>query len=167
MAIQIQEIKKMIYEAYPKLSGVAKTYVEALDNVVTLYTNTVEEIIHRQCAYIYLNLIPEPDNKQQKLVKQRLFDMSQGRKPRETLGEVPTDMLTEEEASEIMIIFEKETFHKLEKGEKITLDDYVNFARKYGYSIGKVLVASAWLDEHLSNKAIEARNVAYEEITFA
>ena len=167
MAIQIQEIKKMIYEAYPKLSGVVKTYVEALDNVVTLYTNTVEEIIHRQCAYIYLNLIPEPDNDQQKLVKQKILDISQGRKPREILDGPPDGIMSEEEALEIMFAFEKATFPKLEKGEKITLDDYLSFAKKHGCSVEKVLVASAWRDDHLTIKAIEARNASYELITSA
>jgi hypothetical protein len=66
-----------------------------------------------------------------------------------------------------MTKFEKEMFYKYEKDEKLTLDDYVRFARKYGYSIEKVLIASAWLDEHLSQKARDARDDTYENVTLA
>jgi hypothetical protein len=167
MIIQVPDIKKMIYKAYPNLSGLAKAHVDGLENVITLYTNTVEEFILRHCQQIYLHLEPEPENEQQKLVKQKILEICQEIKSQETLEESPTDILTEEEASEIMANFEKETFQKYKNGEKITLDDYVRFARKYGYSIGKVLIASAWLDEYLSQKAIEARNETYEKATFA
>ena len=157
----------MIYDAYPNLSGLAKVYVEGLEKMIVLFTDTVEEIIQRQCKQIYIYLESEPENEQQELVKQRILNISQGRTPQKTLNEYSTDLLTEEEATEIMVNFEKETFHKIENDEKITLDDYMNFARKYGYSIGKVLVASAWLDVYLSHKAIEARNAAYENVTIA
>jgi hypothetical protein len=167
MIIQVPNIKKLIYEAYPNLSGLAKAHVEGLENVLTLYTNTVEEFIRRHCEQIYLHLEPEPDNDQQKLVKQKLLEICQEIKSRETLEELPTDMLTEDEATEIMTKFEKEMFYKYEKNEKLTLDDYVRFARKYGYSIGKVLIASAWLDEHLSQKARDARDDTYENVTLA
>jgi len=167
MIAQIQDIKKMIYDAYPNLSGLAKVYVEGLEKMIVLFTDTVEEIIQRQCKQIYIYLESEPENEQQELVKQRILNISQGRTPQKTLNEYSTDLLTEEEATEIMVNFEKETFHKIENDEKITLDDYMNFARKYGYSIGKVLVASAWLDVYLSHKAIEARNAAYENVTIA
>ena len=160
MIAQLQDIMMLIYEAYPNLSGLAKAYVEGLDKMITLFTNTVEEIIQRQCTKIYLHLEPEPDNEQQQIIKQKILDISQGKTPREALYNDSVDMFTEEEASEIMVNFENATFHKIENGQKITLDDYINFARKHGYSIGKVLVASAWLDVYLSKKAIEARNTA-------
>jgi len=123
--------------------------------------------IQRQCKQIYLHLEPESENEQQELVKQRILNLSKGRSPQKILNEHSTDLLTEEEATKIMSDFEKETFFKIEKGEKITLDDYINFSKKYGYSIGKVLVASSWLDEYLSHTAIEARNIAFENITIA
>jgi len=167
MISQIQHIKKMIYDAYPNLSGLAKVYVEGLEKMIVLFTSTVEEIIQRQCKQIYLHLDSEPENEQQELVKQRILNISQGRRPQKTLNRQSPNFLTEEEATKIMSDFEKETFYKIEKGEKITLDDYVNFAKKYGYSIGKVLVASSWLDEYLSLTAIEARNIAFENITIA
>ncbi|WP_287586865.1 hypothetical protein [Candidatus Borrarchaeum sp.] len=167
MISQIQYLKKMIYDAYPNLSGLVKVYVEGLEKMIVLFTNTVEEIIQRQCKQIYLHLKPEPENEQQELVKQRILNISQGRRPQKILNEHSTDLLSEEEATKIMLDFEKETFYKVEKGEKITLDDYINFAKKYGYSIVKVLVASSWLDEYLSYTAIEARNIAFENITIA
>jgi len=167
MVAKIQDMKRMIFEAYPNLSGLAKAYVEGLEKMLVLFTDTVEEIIQRQCKQIYLHLDSEPENEQQELVKQRILDISQGRRSQKTLNIHSTDLLTEEEATKIMSDFEKETFYKIEKGEKITLDDYVNFAKKYGYSIGKVLVASSWLDEYLSHTAIEARNIAFENITIA
>ena len=167
MTAQIQDLKMMIYKAYPNLSGLAKAYVEGLDKMISIFICTVEEIIQRQCVKIYLHLEPESENEQQELVKQKILNISQGRIPRKTLEGLPKEMLTEDEASEIMVNFEKETFHKIENGEKITLDDYINFARKYRYSIGKVLVASAWLDLYLSHQAIEARKTAYENVTIA
>ena len=157
----------MIYDAYPNLSGLAKAYVEGLEKMIALFTNTVEEIIQRQCKQIYLHLESEPENEKQELVKQKILNISQGRRQKKPLNEHSTDLLTEEEATKIMLDFEKETFYKIEKGEKITLNDYINFAKKYGYSIVKVLVASSWLDEYLSHTAIEARNIAFENITIA
>ncbi len=165
MVIQVPDIKKMIYEAYPNLSDLTKAHIDGLENVVTLYTNTVEEFIRRHCEKIYMHLEPEPYNEHQKLVKQRILEILQEIESREKIEEPPTDILAEEEASEIKANFEKETFRKYKNAEKITLDDYVRFARKYGYSIRKVLIASTWLDEYLSKKAIEARNEAYEKAT--
>ena len=167
MIIQVPDIKKMIYEAYPELAGLAKAHVEGLENVVTLYTNTIEEFIRRHCEQIYLHLEPEADNEQQKIVRQKILEICQEIASRETLEEHNDDMLTEEEASEIMANFEKETFQKHKNGEKIRLDDYVHFARKYGYSIAKVLIASAWLDEYLSNRTSDTKNGSYEKATLA
>ncbi|MFX1519007.1 MAG: hypothetical protein ACFFCD_03705 [Promethearchaeota archaeon] len=167
MIIQVPDIKKMVYQAYPNLTGLAKAHVEGLENIITLYTNTIEEFIRRHCEQIYRHLDPEPDNEQQKLVKQKLLEICHEIESRKTLEEVSNVMLTEDEATEIMTNFEKEMFHKCEKDEKLTLDDYVSFARKYGYSIGKVLIASAWLDEYFSRKAIETRDATYEKVTLA
>ena len=157
----------MIYEAYPALNDIVKAHVEGLENVVTLYTNTVEDFIRRHCEQIYLHLEPEPNNERQKLVKQRILALCEEIASKETQGEPPLDVLTEDEIPKLLENFEKETFHKYKNGEKLTIDDYVQFASKYGYSIGKVLIASAWLDEHLTNKAIDAKKEAYEEVTLA
>jgi hypothetical protein len=167
MIIQLPNIKKIIYEAYPALNGIVKAHIEGLENVVNLYTNTVEDFIQRHCEQIYLHLEPEPDNEHQKIVKQRILEICNEIKSKATPEEPPVDILAEDEINKLLDNFEKETFHKYKNGEKLTLDDYVQFASKYGYSIGKVLIASAWLDEYLSNKAIEAKKETYEKATLA
>ena len=83
----------------------------------------------------------------------------------ETAEEPPIDILTDTEVTLLLENFEKDNFHKYKNGDKLTIDDYVQFASKYGYSIGKVLIASAWLDEYLSNKAIDAKKKPYEKAT--
>ncbi|MFX1466012.1 MAG: hypothetical protein ACFFA5_06025 [Promethearchaeota archaeon] len=166
MIIQLPNVKKMIYEAYPALNGIVKAHLEGLENVVSLYTNTVEDFIRRHCEQIYLHLEPEPNNEQQKIVKQRILELCKEIASREIKEEPPLDVLTEDEIPKLLENFEKDTFHKYQNGEKLTIDDYVQFASKYGYSIGKVLIASAWLDEHLTNKAIDAKKEAYEKVTF-
>jgi hypothetical protein len=167
MIIQLPNIKKMLYEAYPDLNNIVKAHVEGLENVVTLYTNTVEDFIRRHCEQIYLHLEPETDNEVQKIAKQRILEICKELNFQETSDEPPIDILTDKEVTILLENFEKENFHKYKNGEKLTIDDYVRFASKYGYSIGKVLLASAWLDEYLSNKAIEAKKESYEKATIA
>jgi hypothetical protein len=119
MTLQIKKIKKMIYGVYPNLSGDAKAYVEGLDSLITLFPDNTEDI-RQQCNYIYLTLEPEPSNKQQELVKQKILDISQGRSPQELLKRYLDDGLVKEEISESTMDFENDPLHKLKKARVLS-----------------------------------------------
>ena len=102
----------MIQEAYPALNGIVMAHVEGLENVVNLYTNTVEDFIRRHCEQIYIHLEPEPGNEVQKIAKQRILEICKGLTFQETSDELPIDILTDKEVTILLENFEKENFHK-------------------------------------------------------
>jgi hypothetical protein len=99
MLFKIPDLKTEIYEAYPNLPEQAKAYVEGLEKMITIFTNTIEEIIQQQCSKIYLHLELEPNNKKQRLIKQKILDLSKERIDRETSVVFPTEILTEGQSS--------------------------------------------------------------------
>ena len=118
MTLQIKKIKKMIYEAYPNLSGDAQAYVEGLDSLITLFPDNTEDI-RKQCGYIYLTLEPELDNSLQESVKRKIHEISQPRSPQDALHLYLDEVLIEKDVSEMKMNIENEPLSKFEKGERI------------------------------------------------
>jgi hypothetical protein len=122
MTLQIKKIKQMIYKAYPNLAGDAKAYVDGLDSLITLFPDNIEDI-RQQCDYIYLYLNPEPDNKLQELVKQRILDISQGGSSQDALRRHSENyaLVEEEKVMVTTNVLDVESIpaQKFNKGEKI------------------------------------------------
>jgi len=130
MTLQINKIKQMIYEAYPNLSGNARAYVDGLDRLITLFPDNTEDI-RQQCNYIYLNLEPEADNKQQDSVKQKMLEISQSRSRQYAVHSYLDEVLVEEDVSDFMMNFEKEPLQKSVKNKRIIFCFIVYFRDFY------------------------------------
>ncbi len=153
------EVVKEIAKDLP-LDSYGKSYRQGIPQC-----GTDPMCLQTQALYMLSNVeMPETPEEALSLAQMEVISRNASLEPFElplNLESDPSKMVLDEtEYGRIMMGFERMTENKVNIGNPLTLEDYQRYADRYNVPIEKVLVASDWSKEALSNEVIQAREKA-------
>jgi hypothetical protein len=145
------------------LTKYGESYLAGISEIPEFYPSQIEYALRTQIPYILGNM-ELPRIESEKLAKRQLIALQNKELvPLEIIEEEPEKWrMTETELGDIMLSFERVTERKVDRGEILNLEDFERFSKRYSVPLEKVLVATDWSGESLSDE-VQALKAEYEK----